>query len=143
MSETVTLVSDIAKIDEEKRQVFGIFSLIEKNGELVTDTQSDQIEPEVLSEACYSFVASGDAQAGESHERANVGTLIESVFLDPEKCQALQKALRDAGVAARIEIPATLWWGGFRIDDDATWSAIKSGKLRSFSIQGKGHRQNA
>jgi len=46
----------IAKLDEDKRQVFGWASVVTKNGQPVVDRQGDVITVETLEEAAYSYI---------------------------------------------------------------------------------------
>lgn len=125
----------IAKIDEERRQVFGIFSLVEKNGELIFDGEDEAIPVCELEKAAYDHVLNARI-AGENHVRKGVGTLIESFVFTKEKIDALTSALAMSGVVAKIDIPAVGWWGGYHVHDDKVWKAVQSGEYSSFSIGG-------
>ena len=63
--------------------------------------------------------------AGEMHKRIGVGQLVESMVFTREKQQLLGIDLKKIG-----------WLGGFKISDEETWAAVKSGKLPAFSISG-------
>lgn len=129
----------IIKFDDERRYVFGIFSVAKIGDELVVDGEDDQIDPDHLETAAYNHVL--DARvAGENHVRKGVGSLIESMVFTPEKVAALAKALTDAGIDATVEIPAVVWWGGYHVHDDKVWKAVKSGKYVSFSVGGSAER---
>jgi hypothetical protein len=119
---------EIKKIDEDERMVFGWFSVVEKDGELIKDSQDDYIEPMELEKAAYSYVL--DARiAGDSHVRKGVGQLVESIVFTKEKQEALGIDLGHVG-----------WWGGFHINDDNVWDKIKKGEYPMFSIGGTGTR---
>ncbi len=118
----------IKKINEDERLVFGWFSVVEKEGKLIKDSQGDYIEPEQLEKAVYSYVL--DARiAGDSHIRKGVGQLVESIVFTKEKQEALG-----------IDVGCVGWWGGFHIDDDEVWNKIKKGEYPMFSIGGTGQR---
>ncbi len=137
-----TLDAKITKLDEDKRLAFGFFSVVEKNGERVVDSEDDRIAPDEIEKAAYGHVLNARI-ASDSHERMGVGKLIESVVFTPEKTAAMVKALAEIGVVAKIDIPAVAWWGGYHINDDAVWKSIKAGNLPSFSIGGTGKRSPA
>lgn len=129
----------IVKLDDERRHVFGIFSVCKVGDELVTDHEGDEFEPDELENAAYNHVL--DARvAGENHVRKGVGDLIESVVFNPEKCAAMVKSLAETGIVATIDIPAVVWWGGYHVHDDAVWKAVKDGDYVSFSIGGSADR---
>lgn len=132
----------IVKLDDEKRQVFGIFSVAKVGDDLVVDGEDDTISPEELEKAAYDHVL--DARiAGENHVRKGVGDLIESVVFTPEKTAAMVKCLAETGIVAKIEIPAVAWWGGYFVHDDKVWKAVKDGDYVSFSIGGSADREVA
>lgn len=125
---------EISKLDEDKRQVFGWASVVEKNGQPVVDLQGDFIPVEEMERAGYDYVRKS-RKAGDMHARDGmgprvVGEMIESFVVTPEKKQAL--GLSD-------DIP-TGWWVGFQIEDDQVWADIKSGKRTGFSVHGTGKR---
>jgi RNA polymerase subunit RPABC4/transcription elongation factor Spt4 len=55
-----------------------------------------------------------------------IGTVIESVVLTPEKSAAM-------GMPPGT-VPQLAWWLGLKIDDAATWAKVKSGEYRAFSF---------
>lgn len=127
---------DVAKIDPDQRLVFGWASIVERGGEPVVDKQGDIIEPEEMEKAAYNFVL--DARvAGDHHERVGVGRLVESVFFDTAKTEAMKTSLTDRNIDNQIEIEAVGWWVGFHIDDDQVWKDIKDEKSVAFSIGGR------
>lgn len=119
----------IQKVDDDRREVFGWFSVVEEDGHLVVDEHGDTIEPAELEQAAYDFNLFART-AGQQHERVGVGTLIESMVFTKEKQAALG-----------IDLGLVGWWGGFHITDDATWQAIKTGTAPMFSIGGQGIRE--
>lgn len=119
---------EIKKIDEDEQLVFGWFSVVEQNGELIKDHEGDYIEPIQLEKAAYRYVL--DARiAGDSHIRKGVGQLVESIVFTKDKQEALG-----------IDLGYVGWWGGFHIDDDEVWKKIKKGEYLMFSIGGTGQR---
>lgn len=139
ISKSLTTKATIVKLDDEKRQVFGIFSVAKIGDTLVVDHEGDEIEPDEIEQAAYGHVL--DARvAGENHLRKGVGDLIESAVLTPEKCAAIVKALAETGIEATIDVPAVVWWGGYYVHDDAVWKAVKDGEYVSFSIGGEADR---
>jgi hypothetical protein len=131
---------ELLKIDEDERNVWGIFSMSKIGDELVVDSQDDIIQPEELEKAAHNFTLSANRQMGNRHDKMQVGNLIESFVLTPEKGEFLEKSLRAAGADATIHPDATVWFGGFHVDDDDTWDLIKSGKFQSFSIGGRAEK---
>lgn len=129
----------LVKLDDEKRQVFGIFSVSKIGGDLVVDGEDDTISPEELEAAAYNHVL--DARiAGENHVRKGVGDLIESLVFTPEKGAAMVKCLAETGIVAKLECDAVFWWGGYHVHDDTVWKAVKDGDYVSFSIGGNADR---
>ena len=121
---------EVAKMDEDKRLVFGWASVIENDdGSPLEDLQGDVIKMEELESAAYRFVLDS-RKAGEMHDRTEgIGRLVESFVVTPEKAEALGMT-RKGG-----------WWVGFKIDDDSTWEQVKKGTFRMFSIGGKARRE--
>lgn len=139
INKSLSTKATIVKLDDEKRHVFGIFSVAKVGDALVVDHEGDEIEPDDLEDAAYNHVL--DARiAGENHVRKGVGDLIESVVLTPKKCEAMVKALGETGIEATIDVPAVVWWGGYHVHDDAVWKAVKDGDYVSFSIGGEADR---
>ena len=121
--------ADFAKLDDDKQLAFGWASVvIDKTGEPVADSQGDQISESEIEEAAYRFVLR-KRKAGEMHQVIGVGQLVESMVFTREKQKTLGIDLEKSG-----------WWIGFKVDDPDTWKKIKAGKLRAFSIGGKGKR---
>lgn len=124
----------IMKSDDDKREVFGwALVAIRKDGEQIVDHQKDVVDPDELENAAYEYVLNF-RDTGELHDKGlrKKGKLIESVVLTKEKQAAM-------GIPAGT-VPEG-WWVGFKIEDDAAWQGIKSGRYRMFSIEGQGIRQ--
>ena len=129
----------LLKIEEEERNVFGIFNMTTLKGQLVLDGQKDVINTAELEKAAYSFVLNSRL-AGENHVRIGVGQLIESFVMTKEKARILEKVLKAAGDNAVISPDSEFWFGGFHITDDDVWKNITEGTFQSFSIGGKANR---
>lgn len=137
----INVVGEFAKLDEDKRQVFGWASIVEKNGEPVIDRQGDYISIDELEKAAYDYVLDSRV-GGEMHQKAlttelnksgpkQIGTMIESFVITKEKI-------------AKMGLPEdtpTGWWIGFHVDDDKTWGKVKKGLYTGFSIHGVGSRK--
>lgn len=129
----------LVKLDDERRHVFGIFSVSKVGTDLVVDGEEDTISPDELENAAYNHVL--DARiAGENHVRKGVGDLIESFVFTPDKAAAMTKCLAETDIVAKFECDAVFWWGGYHVHDDAVWKAVKDGDYVSFSIGGSADR---
>lgn len=131
----------IVKVDDDKRMVFGIFSLATKGGRLAVDLQDDVIESEEMEKMAYGFVLEARV-AGREHEVVGVGDLVESAALTVEKQQAIVKVLRSRGINAVMDLGCEVWWGGFKISDERVWKAVKAGEFTGFSIGGTARRDS-
>lgn len=132
---------DITKIDAEERNVFGIFSMMEKNGTPLVDLDGETIDSKEMEKAAYQFNLYART-AGENHRKIGVGRLIESVVVTKSKMEMLSAMLAKVGVEGAILQPnSEFWFGAFHIDDDETWGYIKSGEYESFSIGGRADRE--
>jgi putative serine protease XkdF len=124
----IDLGGEITKLDEDQRLVSGWFSVIEENGASVVDLQGDVIDEADLVKAAHQFNL--DARRGQAmHKGSKVADVVESIVFTRE----LQKALG-------IDLGKVGWFATMKVHDDATWAAVKSGKLGAFSIGGRGVR---
>jgi hypothetical protein len=152
-------VVTITKLDDDQRLAFGFASVAATvDGVPVTDSYGDQIEPQTLEKAAYDYVensriggvmharycaacgeqtvatAGNDGncpECGEPLTVRKIASIVESFVATPDKLAALG--------LAEDSMPAG-WWLGMRVHDDATWAAVKSGKLKAFSIGGRAKR---
>lgn len=124
-SEPQVSIEKVTKMDEEKRRVFGFFSVVEENGKPVIDYQGDVIDSDDLEEAAYKYVMYS-RMGDERHDERAKAMLIESVYFSKEKQAALG-----------IDLGKVCWWGGFYITDDDLWEKVKSGQYSMFSIGGR------
>lgn len=123
----IELTAKIEKIDEDQNLVFGWFSVIEKDGESIVDSQGDTISEIELEKAMYDFVLNA-RNAGEMHMRKNAGKLVECMVFTKQKQELMGIDLGFVGA-----------WGGFKLDDK-TFAKVKSGEYDMFSIHGTGSR---
>lgn len=123
--------AQIAKLDEDQHLVFGWFNVaVRKDGKLLTDMEEDVVEVEELEKAAYDFVIES-RQGGVMHQGNPKAVLVESIVITPEKLEKM--GLPPDAVPAR-------WWGGFKVLDGDTWSKVKKGELKMFSIEGEAVR---
>lgn len=110
--------------------VYGWASIIEKDGQVVTDHEGDRIEPDELMKGAHDFIQNS-RQGGVLHDEYgnHIGHVVESVVFSKE----LQKALN-------IDLKKVGWLIGYKITDPRVKVLVKSGLLKSFSIGGKGRR---
>lgn len=123
---------DIAKADEDTRNVFGwAYVTHDLEGNVNVDKSGDFIdEVTEIEKSAYDFVLNS-RQGDADHTNVKGATLVESMVFTPEKIEKM-------GLAAG-SVPLG-WWIGFHVEDDATWDRVKKGELRAFSIHGKGTR---
>lgn len=125
------LESPIVKVNSEKGLIFGWgYQSIAKNGTAVIDVSGDIVDdPDELEDAAYDFVQNS-RRGDRMHKGEPVATLIESVVVTPEKARAL-------GIEHNMP---TGWWIGMKVHDPDVLQEIREGKLRSFSVGGRGFR---
>lgn len=123
-----TIDADIIKSDDEMRVVYGWASIIEENGEPVTDHQGDIIAEDDLVKAAHEYIREYRA-AKAMHEGDQIGEIVESMVITSD----IQKALG-------IDINKVGWFIGMKIHDDGVWKSFKDGKFKMFSIGGQGRR---
>jgi hypothetical protein len=136
---TISLGVAITKRDEDRRLVFGFAKFAESpeaRGTLLVDTQGDLVTPDDLEDAAYGYVLVS-RDAGEMHETAGAGTLVESFVVTPEKL--IQMGLEGDAVPQG-------WWVGYHVAEveegqSDPWDRITSGEYAGFSIEGFGIRE--
>ncbi|MFC5358072.1 XkdF-like putative serine protease domain-containing protein [Azospirillum himalayense] len=136
------LSANICKVDDDQRLVFGWFSIVEIDGQPVTDREGDRIAPDELEPAAYGHVLNARV-ASDTHVLIGVGKLVESCVFTLEKQQAMVASLIAMGIPAVMDLHCVGWWGGYYITDDKVWAEIKAGNYVSFSIGGTGTRTPA
>lgn len=123
--------AEVVKVDSDQRLVFGWANVaIRKDGEVVTDSHDDQIDPEDLERAAYLFTLEF-REMNERHREVTKGRLIESFVVTPQKLESMGLA-KDA-------LPQG-WWVGFYVEDDDVWEKVKKGEYSMFSIEGSASR---
>lgn len=125
----------IAKLDPSQNLVFGYASVsAAPDGRLLEDLQGDVIEPAELEKAAYDFAEHYRA-VNEMHEGPDVGALVESFMMTPEKLTAM-------GFPAEVAkaMPVAHWIGA-RVSP-ATFAKVQSGSLKMFSIEGSAIRED-
>ena len=105
MSEEAIAEGTLAKVDEDKKLVFGWASIIkDSEGKILLDRQDDFIDDEEeLEKSAYSYVLNS-RDGGEMHINRGVSTMVESVVLSKEKQRALgipERSLLVGGSALR------------------------------------------
>lgn len=127
----------LLKADASRHVVYGWASVSVKDGDLVTDLQGDQIEPECLEQAVEDFMLeyrAGTADgAGVMHETAPKCEVIASLVTTPDIVKAF-------GLGDNLPIG---WILGLKVLDEATWQRVVSGELKAFSIQGTAEKRAA
>lgn len=135
-----------AKVDPEQQLVFGVANMaVTADGKPVEDLQGDVIPSAELEKAMYDYVVES-RQGGTMHQEIGTGTLVESFVATPEKLAALLKGLGIEVVDGLADIGAfkgVAAWVGFHVEDEATWTAVKDGTLKAFSIGGECDREEA
>lgn len=122
-------MAKVTKAEEDKRLVFGFFSVVEVDGMPVVDLQGDVITAKDIEDAAYRYMQFS-RMGDDRHDERCKAVLIESMVFTKEKQQALG-----------IDLGVVGWWGGFKVLDDTLWENFKSGKYEGFSIGGRGHRE--
>lgn len=120
--------TEIAKLDQDQRLVYGWATIYRQNGQPVIDRQGDQISEAEVVKMAHRFV--DEARIAKAmHQGQTVGSVVESLVLT----EAIQKALG-------IDLGKAGWFIGMHIDDDAAWQKVKTGEWRTLSIGGQGRR---
>ncbi len=144
LNKSITLVGEIAKVDVDKRQVFGWCSISEMDGVPYVDLQGDFIPVEEIEKSAYRYVLES-RKGGDMHARVrkglttnfdepkHTGDLIESFVVTPEKLEVMG--------LDRNAMPHG-WWVGYKINDDEQWAMVKSGERSGFSLHGVGSRRD-
>lgn len=110
--------------------VYGWASIIEKDGETITDHQGDRISEDELVKAAHHYITNSRV-GGVLHDEKgqHIGRAVESVVFTKD----LQKHLG-------IDLKKTGWLLGYQVEDPRVKAMVRSGVLKSFSIGGKGKR---
>lgn len=128
ITEKVTLIGTITKVDKDRMIAYGWFSVIEIKGEAVVDAHGDVILEDTLIDAAHEFMM--ESRAGKvMHQGRRVADIVESVVFTKD----LQKALG-------IDLGKVGWFGAMHFRDEKVWVKVKSGELSAFSIGGVARR---
>lgn len=122
----------IIKTEPSQQVVYGWGSVSFADGDLVTDLQGDQIEPDELERAVTEFMLDYRA-SGVMHEGDAVGAVVASLVTTPDIVRAF-------GLSPDLPVG---WILGVKVRDPRVWASIVSGELKAFSIQGTADREGA
>lgn len=119
--------------DDEERMVFGLACVsVKANGQLVTDLQGDQIPDEAEFERAFHSYALDSRDGDTQHDQKIASKLVELFVVTPTKLNSLLKAF---GVEPLADFKGVAAWVGYKVYSDETWAAVKSGRLKGFSIE--------
>lgn len=127
--EKVSIVSDVFKVNDEHRMVYGWASVVTKAGEPVVDIQGDVIKADELVAATTEFMKSV-RDAKEMHEGGVIGQVVHSFPITNDIAKSLGLSSENEG-----------WIVGMYVADDAVWDRVKKGELKAFSIGGSATRK--
>lgn len=133
LERTFERTAKIAKVDEEKRLVYGV--VLEPGTE---DAQGHVIEEAEVEKAAHRFAekyARGRATQGEQHEEmlSTDDTTIVETFLAPIELREL------GGEALQEPIAKGSWVIVSKVHSDELWADVKSGTYTGYSIGGHGY----
>jgi hypothetical protein len=120
---------EFTKVDSTGKVVAGWASVVtNSDGTRFEDHQGDIIAIDELKKAAHRFVS--DARVAKAMHAGNpVGEVVESVVIDDAFAKSLGISDGKRG-----------WWVVMKINDPDVQAQVRSGKLRAFSIGGKGRR---
>lgn len=120
-------VVDVVKSSDDEMRAWGwLYVTNDEQGNQVIDHSGEYIKAEDLEPAVYDYMLFSRT-GGDNHKEMNVATIIESMFVSPEKLDAMGLSKDGA---------RTGWWVGFQVHDEETWRRVKSGEYKMFSIGG-------
>lgn len=114
---------EIAKTDEDKRLVFGI---VYSPGEV--DSQGDMTDAAEIEKAAYAFLKT--SRTGDGVDKDHTFTAESGAFV-------AESWLVRKGDPVFLDQPEGSWAVAIKIDDDALWSAVKSGEIGGLSMGGR------
>ncbi len=132
----VRIPVEIAKaaIDEDLRLVGGFAYVSKRGGELLTDTQGDSIDGEVLREAVHEFMKTGRT-LGFMHAQGEDGTPVSAG--EVVEMAVFAGDFRPPGMDPDVDA----MWVVTKIHDESAWAMVKAGLMTGFSIGGKAQRE--
>lgn len=127
----VSLNFDITKSKEDECLVSGWANVaINADGTIPLDWQGDVIRPEVLEKAAINFMLDY-RESGVMHQGSSQGVVVESIVFTKEKQAIL--GIPDGCVPEG-------WFITVKVTNPEVFKAVKEGRYRMFSIQGKSKR---
>ena len=119
----------IEKAAASGKYVAGWASVIEVDGQPVTDIQGDVIGMDELRKSAHTYVTKARA-AKVMHDGAIIGEVVESVLIDGDfaKCHGITHGKRG-------------WWIAMAIADPDVQKQVRAGIFKGFSIGGSGERK--
>jgi hypothetical protein len=129
---------EITKNDSRGRYARGFAYVVADDRGRVVDYGGDVLGGPTVAEGmdevqkmAHQFI-SDSRQAKIIHKGKPIGEVVESVVVDDDLCRELGAITKRRG-----------WWIGMRIDDSDVQKMLRDGKLKAFSIGGKGKRTKA
>lgn len=118
----VTLTTNIYKVDDEKRVVYGV--VMEPN---VLDSHSDYTSPEEIEDAAHVYLVNSRV-VGDQHSQQASADVVES-YITPTSMNIGKQLVQEGS-----------WVMGVKVHDDEMWAGVKDGSYTGFSIGGFAHR---
>lgn len=119
---------DVKKSNDDKMLVSGWANVaVNANGSLPLDWDNDVIMPDVLETAAINFMKDYRG-SGVAHKGVSQGVVVESIVFTKEKQDIL-------GIPPGC-VPQG-WFITVKVDNAEVFKAVKAGKYKMFSIQGK------
>lgn len=137
----VTKEIPILKLDDEKRIVYGVVL-----DPYIVDSQGDWIPPDEVEKTAHDFMKESRT-IGLGHRGEADAKPVESFLMPYPDQEDYREAM--AGQPHRVIkfkfgsgfVHSGSWVLGTMVDDPATWELVKSGELGSYSIGGRGERE--
>lgn len=130
---TFTGTGLISKADEEQQIVYGwAYVTHDRDGNVVVDKSGDFVDDVVEIEKTAIRFMLNSRNTDVDHTNVKSGTIVESMVFTPEKIEKM--GLPEGSIPLG-------WWIGTKVDD-ATWADYKAGRLRAFSVHGRGTRKS-
>lgn len=124
----------IQKKAPAQQVTYGWASVSVDDGQVVTDLQGDQVEPDELEKAVTRYMLDYHAQqaggAGVMHQTEPKCEVIASLVTTPDIVQAF-------GLGEKVPVG---WILGLKVLDPDVWRRVESGELKALSIQGTAER---
>lgn len=116
--------SQILKLDDSKRLVYGVFLVPAK-----ADRQGDVVSIEDVEKVAHGFLRDYRA-VDEMHEKQTTDADVVESSIAHEDMTYFGKAI----------VKGT-WYGAIRINTDEVWDKVKSGEYKAFSVRIWGNRE--